>query len=73
MANKKLRFKCDICKKVLVVNFDDDFQANFKKEANKMPYPVIYPHEDHWAVIYLDGDYRERGIICSKILLKDKK
>ena len=41
--------------------------AEFTATADKYPYPLIHHHEGHWAVIYLDEDFRERGVVISKI------
>jgi len=68
MVDKTLRFHCDLCKKTLAVKLTAEFQENFKKKADYWPYPMIYKHADHWAVVYLDQQFKERGVNPSKII-----
>lgn len=71
MATKTLRFNCDLCKKTIALKLTDEFQENFKREADYWPYPMVYPHEGHWTVVYLDQQFVERGVNPSKIIYKD--
>lgn len=71
MASKTLRFYCDICKKTISLKLSDDFQEKFKKTADYWPYPMVYRHEDHWAVVYLDQQFVERGVNPSKISFEE--
>ena len=71
MATKTLRFNCELCKKTIALKLTDEFQEHFKKEADYWPYPMVYPHEGHWALIYLDKDFVERGVNSSKIVYKE--
>ena len=73
MPPKKLRFKCKICDKVVPITLTDEFKEEFTKNADRYPYPLIYPHAGHWAVIYLDEDFRERGIVVSNMMLEGEK
>ena len=67
MPTIKLRFNCNLCKKTILLSLTEEFQAKFKATADKWPYPLVYPHNDHWAFVYLDGDFRERGVVVSNI------
>ncbi len=67
MPDISLIFKCPQCKKILTIVFDEKFQKKFKAAADKWPYPLMYPHNKHWAMIYLDQDFRERGVTATDI------
>ena len=70
MPVKKVRFYCYYCKKTLVLRFDDEFQQNFTKQADKWPYPLLVPHEGHYAMVYLDEDFVERGVTVTRMEFK---
>ncbi len=67
MPDKTLRFHCDLCNKTIALKLSEEFQKKFKKSADYWPYPMIYEHEGHWAVVYLDQQFCERGVNPSKI------
>lgn len=71
MPEKTVRFYCHYCKKTLAVKLTESFQEEFKKTADKWPYPLIYPHNGHHAIIHLDEDFVERGITLTKIMYKE--
>ncbi len=71
MTNQVVRFRCDYCKKVLAITLSDDFCKKFKQEADKWPYPLVYPHNNHWAIIFLDEEFKERGVTASRIGFKE--
>ena len=70
MTGKTLRFYCEYCKKTLAIQITKDLEKELKEKANKWPYPLVYPHSDHYAIIYIDSNYQERGVVCSKISIK---
>lgn len=67
MASKKVRFYCHYCKKTLAISLDDAFQDKFSKQADKWPYPLLIPHEDHYALVFLDEDFVERGVTVTRM------
>jgi len=73
MSEKSVRFYCDICKKTLTIKLSKEFQDKLKKNAHKWPYPLIFPHNKHWAVIFLDENMVERGVTTSKVEFKEEK
>ncbi|WP_371802710.1 hypothetical protein [Candidatus Lokiarchaeum ossiferum] len=72
MPPTTIRFYCDICKKTVSVALPEDFCNDFKKSADKWPYPLVYPHEGHYAIVYLDEDMKERGVNVSRMVYKEK-
>ena len=70
MPDKTIRFNCDICKATVTIVLDDDFQKDFKSKANKWPYPLIFPHKGHWAIVHLDDNLVERGVTVTKAMFK---
>lgn len=48
---------------------DDETVANIKAKADRWPYPVIIPHADHWVVIYLDQDMKDRSVVPTAVML----
>ncbi len=58
-----IRFFCHICKKTLTFQMDDETRTKITKKADKWPYPVIVPHSDHWAILYVDQDFKERSVV----------
>jgi hypothetical protein len=71
MGQKILRFFCQYCNKTLALNFSDEFLKEFRHKADKWPYPLIYPHDNHFAIIYVDENIVERGVIVSRIDYKE--
>ena len=71
MVEKVARFYCGICKKTIALKLSEDFQAKFEKTADYWPYPLIYPHEGHWVVVYLDKQFAERGTHPINIVYED--
>lgn len=67
MPEKKIRFGCKICNKTITLALSDEFQENFKNTADKWPYPLVYAHAGHWAIVYVDADFRERGVVVTSI------
>jgi len=65
MTGKTLRFYCEYCKETLAIQVTEDLEKEFKEKANKWPYPLVYNHSDHYAIIYVDS--HERGVVCSRI------
>ncbi len=51
---------------------DEQFQKEFKEKAIYSPYPVVFPHDGHYAIIYLDHDFGDRGVIISDLEYKGK-
>jgi hypothetical protein len=72
MPNARLLFHCKYCNKTITLNFSEEAQAKFKDIADKWPYPLIYQHNDHWVVVYVDTNFQERGVIPTKFLLDEK-
>ena len=70
-TEKYARFYCSLCKRTISLKISDKFQHNFADAAEFWPYPLIYPHEDHWAIIFLDKDFKERGVSVSRISFTD--
>ena len=70
MPNKTIRFICEICKETIALILDEAFQAKFTATADKVPYPVVYPHKGHYAIIFVDGDFVERGVTTSKLVFE---
>ncbi len=73
MPGKIIRFYCEYCKETLAIHVTESLEKEFKEKANKWPYPLVYPHSDHYAIIYIDGNWQERGVVCSKISYKNEK
>ena len=73
MAGKTIRFYCTYCKETLAIHVTESLEKEFKEKANKWPYPLVYPHADHYAIIYIDSNWQERGVVCSRIIYKKKK
>ena len=73
MTGKTLRFYCEYCKETLAIQITESLEKEFKEKANKWPYPLVYPHSDHYAIIYVDSNYQERGVVASKISINEKK
>jgi len=73
MSAIKVRFHCKICNKTIMMDFSEEFQAKFKALADRYPYPLVFPHEGHYAIIYLDSDFKERGTVVSKIALTENE
>ncbi|MHA1675054.1 MAG: hypothetical protein ACTSYI_15665 [Promethearchaeota archaeon] len=69
MPVKKVRFYCHYCKKTRTLRLDDDFQEKFISQADKWPYPLLVPHEGHFAVVFLDEDFVERGVTVTRMEL----
>ena len=65
--------QCKICKQNLVLEFDDDFKKKFHSKATHYPYPVVFPHDKHWAILYLDHDLNDRGVIFTDLTVKKYK
>ena len=70
MSKKTVRYICNICKKTIALDFDDAFQKKFKATADKWPYPLVHPHEGHFAIIFIDKDFVERGVNTSKLVFE---
>ena len=70
MVAKKVRFYCYYCQKTITINLDDVFQAKFRETADYWPYPLVVPHENHFAIIFLDEDFVERGVSVTKLEYK---
>lgn len=70
MATKKLRFNCYYCKKTITLDLDDAFQEKFRKNADYWPYPLIIPHEEHFAIVFLDEDFVERGVNVTRMIFE---
>ncbi len=68
MPPKKIRFNCKYCGRIIVVEFPEEFQESFLAQADKWPYPLLYPHNGHWSIIYLDSDFRERGVVGTQLI-----
>jgi hypothetical protein len=66
MPTTTVRFHCKYCNKTIAFPMDDAMQADFKAKADKWPYPMLVPHSDHWAVVYLDQDFHERSVVITK-------
>ena len=73
MAGKTIRFYCEYCKETLSIQVTENLEKEFKEKANKWPYPLVYPHADHYAIIYVDSNWQERGVVCTKISYTKKK
>ena len=73
MTGKTIRFYCEYCKETLAIQVTEDLKKEFKEKANKWPYPLVYPHADHYAIIYIDSNWNERGVVASKIIYKNEK
>jgi len=73
MPEQKLRFFCKLCNKTITLRISESYQEDLKKKANKWPYPIIYPHADHWAVIYVDTNFMERGVIETRAMIEEQK
>ena len=70
MPSINVRFPCKYCgDKVITITLDEVFQQNLKKKADKWPYPVLVPHSDHWAIVYIDQDMHERSVVLSRVSL----
>ena len=67
MPEKTVRFYCNLCKKTIPLKLSEDFQKKFKKTADYWPYPLLYPHNEHWVVVFLDQQFVERGVSPTKI------
>jgi len=72
MPSIKIRFHCNICKKTISLEITDEFQANFKAVADRYPYPIVVHHAGHYAMVYLDESFKERGTVVSKIAIEEK-
>ena len=70
MALIKARFYCGICRKTITLNLDDEFQAKIKNTADTWPYPLSVPHDGHWTFVYLDSEFRERGVTSTLLEFK---
>jgi hypothetical protein len=70
MPGKKVRFYCYYCKQTLSISLDEEFQNKFTKQADKWPYPLLVPHKDHFAVVFLDEDFVERGVTVTRMEFK---
>ena len=72
MPGKTIRFYCEYCKETLVIQVTESLEKKFKEKANKWPYPLVYYHSNHHAIIYIDENWQERGVVCSKISINEK-
>lgn len=72
MTAIKVRFFCEYCKKTLLILINEELQKEAKKNVDKWPYPFVYHHAGHYSIIYLDKDWKERGVVCSKIEIPEK-
>ncbi len=70
MTGKSIRFYCECCKETLAIQVTESLENEFKEKADKWPYPLVYYHSNHYAVIYIDSNWNERGVVCSKISIK---
>ncbi|QEE15331.1 hypothetical protein DSAG12_01156 [Promethearchaeum syntrophicum] len=70
MTGKTIRFYCEYCKETLAIQVTESLEKEFKERADKWPYPLVYHHSDHFAIIYIDENWHERGVVCSKISYK---
>ena len=70
MPNKTIRFICNICETTIALTLDEAFQQKFTDTADKTPGPLVYPHKGHYAIVFLDKDFVERGVITSKIVFE---
>ena len=70
MPNKTIRFICEICKETIALTLDEAFQKKFTDNADKVPYPLVYPHTGHYAIVFLDNDFVERGVTTSKMVFE---
>ena len=66
------RTHSDIKGMVTILNHFGLFESKFKEKAKYSPYPILFPHDDHWAVIYLDHDFEDRGIVVSELTYRGK-
>ena len=66
MPSVSIRFYCTVCKKTINFQLTEDQQEEFSKKADKWPYPLLIPHSDHWAIVYLDKDFRDRSTVITK-------
>jgi len=73
MTDKKVRFYCEYCKETLSIPITEELSNEFKEKTDKWPYPLVFPHSDHYAIIYIDENWQERGVVCSRISIKEKK
>ena len=71
MPTTTIRFHCDYCKKTVAITLTEEYCEEFKKQADKWPYPLVYPHEGHWAIVFLDEDMKERGVNVSRMAFKE--
>jgi hypothetical protein len=71
MGDITLRFNCDLCKKTIALKLTEAFQTKFKSTADYWPYPMIYPHDGHWSIIFLDEQFKERGVSSSRMLYEE--
>ncbi len=69
--NIRIWVECKKCEQSFQLTLDEEFQKKFKEKATYYPYPILFPHKGHWAVIYLDGDFQDRGTIISEIIYKE--
>mgnify|MGYP000397816016 CR=1 FL=1 len=70
MPNKTIRFICEICNETIALSLDEAFQQKFTATADKIPYPLVYPHKGHFAIVFLDKDFVERGVTTSKMVFE---
>jgi hypothetical protein len=73
MPDVKLRFYCKLCNKTITLKISESFQEDLKQKANKWPYPLVYPHANHWAIIYVDTNFYERGVIETQAMMEEQK
>jgi len=73
MPGKTIRFYCEYCKETIPIQVTESLEKEFKEKANKWPYPLVYHHSDHFSIIYIDENWQERGVVCSRISIDEKK
>jgi hypothetical protein len=54
---KKIDARCRVCNKILPVYV----KKSFIKNAEDYPVPLVYSHEGHAILIFIDKDFKVRG------------
>lgn len=69
MEGEYLRWYCNECKKQLEVKLTTEFKDKFLKVADFFPYPIIFAHENHFSILHVDSNFKDRGSVVSKFLV----
>ncbi|MCP4763480.1 MAG: hypothetical protein GY870_17030 [archaeon] len=69
------RWYCKLCKKSVMYEYTEEFKEDLIKKAKGMfPYPIILKHNNHFSIVQLDKQMRDRGTLGTEILINlDKK